>query len=104
MKLKLLILTLLFTTVPAMALTRSETSSVDYMRANGYSDAIIDVVQISKAKVNGEHYVSFEEQKYGNSNAFVKWVRKFFIYIDPALVAEPPMSHNIKMTPSVNDI
>ena len=104
MKLKLLILASVFTIIPAMALTVSETSSVDYMRANGYSDAIIDVVQSSKAAVNGEQYVSFEEQKYGNCNAFVKWVRKFFSYIDPALDAEPLFKHDTKMTPSINDL
>lgn len=90
--------------LPVSALTVSESSSVDFMRANGYSDAIIDNVQASKAAANGEQYISFEEQKYGNSNAFVKWVRRFFTYIDPALDPEPALKHNTKMTPSVNDL
>lgn len=104
MKLKLLALALMFTIVPAFALTVSETTSTDYMRANGYSYATIDAVQASKAAVNGEQYVSFDEQKYGNCNAFVKWVRKFFTYFDPALVAEPVLKHDTKLTPSINDI
>lgn len=104
MKLKLLILASIFTIIPVAALTVSETSSVDYMRANGYSDATIDLVQSTKAAVNGEQYVSFEEQKYGNCSAFVKWVRKFFTYIDPALDPEPAMRHDTKITPSIDDL
>lgn len=104
MKIKALILVTLLSALPACALTTSEVSSVDFMRANGYSDALIDTVQASKAASNGEQYVSFEEQKYGNSNAFVKWVRKFFTYIDPALDQEPVLKHDTKMTPSVYDL
>ena len=104
MKFKILLIATLFSILPVMALSVSETSSINFMRANGYSDATIDVVQASKAAANGEQYISFEEQKYGNSSAFVKWVRRFFSYFDPALDSEPILKHDTKMTPSVNDL
>ena len=104
MKVKILILALLFMVLPAVALTVSESSSVDYMRANGYSEDIINTTQASKAAINGERYVSFDEQKYGNCSKFTKWVRKFFSYIDPAYEQEDILKHDIKMTPSVYDL
>ena len=39
-----------------------------------------------------------------NDSAFVKFVRRIFIYLDPALDNEPLLKHETKMTPSIDDL
>lgn len=105
MKLKYLIIAFIaLLSIPAFALTVSETSSVDYMRLNGYSDAVIDSAQSSKAAMNGEKYVTLDDRKHENDFCVVRWVRKFFNYVDPALDKNDLLHHDIKMVPSTNDL
>ncbi len=107
MKIKI-ILTAIFTTfslLPASAvITAGEATSPEYLESHGHSGAIVEMVQQSKAGFNGEQYVSPDELKHSNDSKFVKFVRRVFIYLDPALDNEPLLKHETKMTPSIDDL
>lgn len=107
MKIKLLTTTLLLTTMPLLAvaeITPSEATSYEYLQNHGHSDAIIEMVQMTKAGANGEEYVTKDNLKHANDNKFVKFVRNFFIYFDPALDDGSFMRHNSNPNPQYDDL
>ena len=107
MKKSLLILSLtaLFTTLPGYAeLTTADTVNPDYMRNHGYSSAFIQATQKSIAQSNGEPLTEPVEKEYYNQ-PFVKFVRKFFMYLDPAYDDHSFMNdHNIHTSPHYEDL
>lgn len=107
MKKKIFLTTLiaLFASVPAFAsITPSEASSSEYLDGRGHSDSLVELVQINKAQINGETYVTKDEMKHANDSTFVKWVRKFFIYVDPALDDGKFLNHDTKSSQSYDDL
>ncbi len=107
MKLKLILMTIItaFSCIPvSAAITPQEATSADYLESHGHSGALVEMVQQSKAGYNGEVYVTQDELKHANDSAFVKFVRRIFIYLDPALDNEPLLKHETKMTPSIDDL
>lgn len=107
MKIKLLLTALIvtFAIIPAKAeITPGEATSPDYLYNHGHSESIVEMVQMTKAGANGEEYVTVDQAKHANDSKFVKWVRNFFIYIDPALDDGNFMRHNSKPTPSIDDL
>ena len=101
---KIFILIMAISLLPVYALTIDETTSYDYLRKHGHSDALIDAVHFEKAVINGEEYISMDKQKHQNDFFLVKWVRRLFTYFDPALDDGTFNDHNIKITPQVNDL
>lgn len=83
--------------------TVSEISSEQDLKNYGYSDKIIEASRLYKCRATGQKCLSDDEIKYGNASKPVKWVRKFFMYLDPALENDPPMMHRTNINPSVND-
>lgn len=72
-------------TLPCYAeFTVSDTVSPTYLDNHGYSQATIQAVQKTKAMTNGEPLSEPVEKEYYN-NPVVKFVRRFVMYIDPAL-------------------
>lgn len=107
MKIKFLLtaLTLAFAAYPALAeITPAEATSPEYLRNHGHSNSIVEMVQITKAGANGEEYVTVDNAKHANDNKFVKFVRKIFIYFDPALDDGSFMRHDSKPNPHVDDL
>ena len=106
MKKVLLILSLIgLVTLPACAeLTVSDTSADEYLRNHGYSQSTINIVNKTKAQVNGEPLTEPVEQEYYNQ-PFVKWFRKLVMYIDPSHDDHSFMNdHNIHTSPSYEDL
>jgi len=101
---KILFLIMAISFLPACALTIEETTSYDYLRNHGHSEVLIDAVYHQKTTIDGEKYISMDEQKHQNDFFLVKWIRKFFMYADPALDSGTFYDHNIKITPQVNDL
>jgi len=62
------------------------------------------MVQKTKAIANGEEYQTPEQKQLEEDFVLVRWVKKFFMYLDPAQDNGSFMDHNIKMTPQVNDL
>ena len=106
MKKVLLILSLIgFAALPACAeLTVSDTSADAYLKNHGYSQSTINVINKTKAQVNGEPLTEPVEHEYYNQ-PLVKWFRKFVMYIDPALDDHSFMNdHEIYSAPSYEDL
>lgn len=107
MRIKLLLtaLILTFAAMPSFAeITPEEASSASYLYTHGHSTATVDIVQKTKANINGEEYISAEEARHANRSGFVKWVRNVLIYLDPALDDGKFMQHEIKTSPSYEDL
>ena len=91
--------------LPAYAeLTVKDTVSPEYLKNHGYSDAIINATQKSIAQSNGEALTDPVEKHYYNQ-PIVKFVRKFFMYLDPAYDDHSFMNdHNIHTSPHYEDL
>lgn len=107
MKNRFLILTLiglLGLAVPANAeLTSDDITSPEYLETHGYSEALIKAAQKTKARANGEEYATYEKDTWAQ-NKPLKYIRHFFMYIDPAYDDESFMEHNIKTSPTYRDL
>ncbi len=107
MKIRILLTALIisFAALPSRAdITPVEASSPDYLRNHGHSGSIIEMVQMTKAGANGEEYITVDNAKHANDSKFVRWVRNFFIYIDPALDDGSFMRHDSKSVPHFDDL
>ena len=106
MKKYLLILTLIaIFTLPACAeLTVDDTTNANYLKNHGYSNATVRAVEKSVAQISGEPLPENIEKEYYNQPV-VKYVRKFFMYIDPAMDDHSFMNdHNINTTSRYDDL
>ncbi len=107
MKIKFLLATLIFTfaVIPAFAdITPIEASSPEYLYNHGHSEAVVDIVQFTKAGVNGEEYISSYELKHANDPKVLKWLRNVFLYLDPAMDDGKFLQHDTKPSPSYDDL
>lgn len=94
-----------FCTLPACAeITPAEATSVEYLKNHGHSQAIVEMVQISKATAHGEEYITEDEAKHANDSTPVRWIRRIFTYFDPALDDGKFLRHDTKNTPSIDDL
>ena len=84
--------------------TVEEFSSPTSLRNHGYSNSMADMVQYTKASANSQDYIIQEEAKHLNDCKFVKFIRKVFTYADPSLDDGKFMNHDIKLSPSIDDL
>ena len=104
MKKKLIFTALLLTifTLPAKAIiTSDEVCSEESLKNRGYSDYMARLVTEKSAQAAAK-VPEIEDQPDYRKNT--NWIRKFFIYLDPALDDEPFLQHNIHPVPSVHDL
>ena len=92
-------------TLPANAeLTVDDTVNGAYLKNHGYSDASIQIVNKKIAEANGEEYSKPIEHEYYETPV-AKYVRKFFMYIDPALDDQSfSNNHQIHTAPNWYDL
>ena len=84
MKRILFIMCFALLTVPAWAeLTVDDAASPKYLKNHGYSNSSTWAVEKSVANVHGEELEEPVKEVY--KYPVIKYVRKFFMYIDPAL-------------------
>lgn len=84
--------------------TPDEITSEENLRNSGYSDNIIHMVQKTKANAKGEAYKTHDQEQLEKDFFLVRWVKRVFMYIDPALDNGDFLNHNIKSNPSPNDL
>jgi len=109
MKTKLFLIALIatFATLPSFAsdvLTPEHSTSETYLKNYGHSETMIEMIQKTKAKANGEEYVTKQEQHTAEHLVLVSWVKKVFMYLDPALDNGTFMNHDIKTNPGAHDL
>lgn len=96
---------LLLFAIPSFAeVTVEDTHNPDFLRNSGYSDPMIKATQKQVAIDNAEEYELAPVEYKKNSCAFVKGLKRFFIYIDPALDDNTFMNRNITTTPDYHDM
>ena len=93
---------LAFMSLPAMAeVTIEESTEPEYLINAGYSQAMAEDIFIEKNRANGKPI----EPLYDKSqNKFVKAIKSFFAYIDPAYEEVDKVHHDIKLSPSYSDL
>ena len=71
--------------LPACAeLTVDDTINEEYLINHGYSKETARIVQKNQAQINGEPLTQEIDKEYYNQPV-VKYVRRFFMYLDPSL-------------------
>ena len=97
-------LTTLFALPSFAELTVKDTVDTNYMKNQGYSNALIQSTQKTIARNNGEPLTEPVEKEYYNQPV-IKAVRRFFMYIDPAYDDHSFVNdHHIKTSPSYDDL
>lgn len=92
-------------TLPASAeFTVDDTIDNVYLKNHEYSNSTIQVVNKKVASANGEEYAEPIEHEYYETPV-AKYVRRFFMYIDPALDDHSfSNNHQIHTAPSWYDL
>ncbi|MCM1338310.1 MAG: hypothetical protein NC191_01405 [Muribaculaceae bacterium] len=104
---KLLLFTIIAVAAQAgcfAAVSVEQTSSAEYMRNQGFSTQTTDIVNISKARATGQEAYTKDEAQFRSSNKFVKFVRKFYMYTDPAAEDYSFYHHDVSTTPTYQDL
>ena len=107
MKNKLLLIAILAITTQIQAnaaITVEQSTNPAYLKNNGFSAQTTDMVNISKARAAGTEYYTKDEERYRNHNFLVKFIRKFYVYTDPAAEDYSFYHHDTKTTPSYQDL
>ena len=79
----------------------NEMTEAEYLINNGYSEATAEEVLIMKNRVTGS---PCEPLYNKNQNVLVKYWKKFYSYIDPAMDNDERYHHDIKMSPEPSDL
>ncbi len=113
MKKFLLTVGILALSLPAFAgIGVKESTSTEYLKNYGLSSDTVKFVQLNKAQVNGETYVTpiserRQSRLYTNSeiwNNIVDGTVYFFNYLDPAQDRDEFMRHDIRPYVNVHDL
>ena len=93
-------------TLPALAeLTTDEAISPQYVHIHGYSSEMARLIDLENSQINGANSKYKRPQpEWYSSNKAVSFVRKVFIYFDPALDDEKFMQHEIYYTQKYDDL
>lgn len=82
-------------------LTNMEAASRQYLINHGHSKDAAEMVEKSKAAATGDVYFNPYQKEHTKP---VNWVINFFKYFDPAQDQDTFMRHDIKPTPSYEDL
>ncbi len=98
-------LTAIFTALPACAeFTVEDGVSRDYLKNHGYSNSTVRAVEKSMAQTSGVPLAEDIENPY-YERPVIKQVRRFFMYLDPALDEHSFMNdHNVNSTTRYDDL
>ncbi len=93
-------------TLPSMAVVSTEeVMSETYIRNHGYSDEMVRLIDLQNSQINGRKptYKNNDPEWY-TSNKAVYYVRRIFMYFDPALDDQKFMDHNLEYTNTYDDL
>lgn len=86
------------------AVSVDTTTDATYIKNQGYSEQTAEMINITKARAAGEEYYTKDEQAFKNENAFVKFWRKLYVYVDPAAEDYSFYHHDNKTVPKYTDL
>lgn len=92
-----ILLVLVAVNIPAFAVISTEaTTSENYMKKHGYSDQMVELVDLQKAQINGyDSTYERNEPSWYKTDKRASFIRKVFMYIDPGLDDGEFMQNNI---------
>ncbi|MBQ2610958.1 hypothetical protein IJF81_01045 [bacterium] len=85
-------------------LTTADTSSGDYLINTGYSAVTGEMVERCKGYANGVPYVTEAEQNLLEKTPWERFLIKLHSYIDPGMDSDTFLNHDVRISPSVNDL
>lgn len=106
MKIKLLsvaIMLCMIQPVSYSAISVDQITTEEYLRNNGYSKQIYDIVNVGRARALGEEFYSSEERELQKASKTKRFFRKLQAYIDPAVDDYSFYHHDISPEPNVDD-
>lgn len=103
-KILLIAVAVMIPTMAHSAVSVDQTTNSAVLRNNGYSGQTADMVNISKARANGQQYYTQDEVAFKKQNKFVRFWRKLYVYTDPAAEDYSFYHHDTDTTPSYTDL
>lgn len=104
---KVLLIALLATTTQLQsnaAISVDQTTDPNILQLNGYSAQTTDAVSVGKARATHQEYYTADEAAFKKQNKFVRFWRKFYVYMDPAAEDYSFYHHDTDTTPSYTDL
>lgn len=104
---KVLLIALLATTAQLQsnaAISVDQVTDPAYVKLNGYSAQTADMITVGKARATGQEYYTADEAAFKKQNKFVRFWRKFYVYMDPAAEDYSIYHHDTDTTPSYTDL
>ncbi len=86
------------------AVSVDQATNAEYLRRQGYSQQTTDIINVSKARATGLEYYTKDEEKLRNDNKFVRFIKKFYIYTDPAAEDNSFYHHDTSSVPTYQDL
>ncbi len=83
------------------AVTPEQLTDPEYVINSGFSEATAEEIMIMKNRVDGKPCEPLYDKK---QNKAVRWLKKFYAGIDPAIDSEERLHHDIKQSPSFTDL
>jgi len=104
-KLLLLVIASAALQIPAnAAISVEQTTNPAVLHNNGYSVQTADMVNVSKARANGQEYYTADEAAFKKQNKFVRFWRKLYVYADPAAEDYSFYHHDTDTVPKYSDL
>lgn len=85
------------------AISVDQTTNPQYLKNTGYSDALSSDVSVVKARGLGQEYYTQDEVTYKNMTPVAKFLRKFYVYTDPAAEDYSFTHHDTTTVPKYTD-
>ena len=104
-KILLIAVAVMIPTMAHSAVSVDQTTNSAVLRNNGYSGQTADMVNISKARANGQQYYTQDEVAFKKQNKFVRFWRNLFgDFIDPAQDTDERIHHDIHQSTNYKDL
>jgi hypothetical protein len=81
-----------------------QTTDATYVKNLGFSTQTAEMVNVSKARANGQEYYTADEEEFKNEGKFLKFWRKLYVYTDPAAEDYSFYHHDTTTTPKYTDL
>ena len=103
-KLLLIAIAAMIPTMAHAAISVDQTTNSAILKNNGFSNQTADMVNVAKARANGQTYYAPDEAAFKKQNKFVRFWRKLYVYTDPAAEDYSFYHHDTDTTPSYTDL
>ena len=104
---KLLLIAMIATVAPMQAqaaISVDQTTNPVVLKNSGYSVKTTEMVSVSKARANGQEYYTQDEIDLEKMHPVTRFLRKLYIYADPAAEDYSIYHHDTDTAPKYTDL